>query len=193
VEKGRTKAARAARGRGGHTHETPHSFINELKQLLGLRPLPVEGGYYAETYRSAEQFGAGGTDRGPRSLSTAIYYLLTRDTCSRLHRLTSDEVYHFYLGDPVDLLLLSPDGTGRVVTLGPNLLKGMTLQTVVPRGTWQGSWLRRGGRYALMGTTMAPGFDSADCELGDRARLVRRYAAWASHIVRLTPAPGRRS
>jgi hypothetical protein len=187
VEKGGTKAARATRGRGGHTHETSHSFVNELKQLLGLRPLPVEGGYYAETYRSAEQFGAGGTDRGPRSLSTAIYYLLTRDTCSRLHRLTSDEVYHFYLGDPVDLLLLSPDGTGRVVTLGPNLLKGMTLQTVVPRGTWQGSWLRRGGRYALMGTTMAPGFDPADCEFADRRALVRQYPRFRAAICLRTP------
>jgi hypothetical protein len=157
-----------------------------LKQLLGLKPLPVEGGYYAESYRAAQVLGAEITGRGPRALSTAIFYLLTPETYSRLHRLASDEIYHFYCGDPVELLQLLPDGTGRVVTLGPNILKGMHLQAVVPRGTWQGSRLRRGGRYALMGTTMAPGFDPVDCEFGDRAKLRRGYPRWSAHIRRLT-------
>lgn len=157
-----------------------------LKQLLGLKPLPIEGGYYVESYRSAEVFESGSAGRGSRPLSTAIFYLLTPDTCSRLHRLASDEIYHFYLGDPVELLQLLPDGTGRVVTLGPNILKGMHLQAVVPRGTWQGSRLRRGGRYALMGTTMAPGFDAADCEFSDRRRLCELFPNWNSQITRLT-------
>ena len=154
---------------------------------LNLKPLPVEGGYFAESYRSKDLLGAGTIDRGPRALSTAIYYLLTRETSSRLHRLASDEVYHFYCGDPVELLQLLPDGTGRIVTLGPDLLKGMVVQTVVPRGAWQGSRLRRGGRFALMGTTMAPGFDPADCEFGDRAKLRQAYPRWSAPIRRLTP------
>ena len=163
-----------------------NQVAERLKKILELKPLPIEGGYYVETYRSDEKLEAGQTGRGPRALSTAIFYLLTPDTCSRLHRLKADEIYHFYLGDPVELLQLSPDGTGRVVTLGPNLLKGMAVQMVVPGGTWQGSRLRRGGRYALLGTTMAPGFDLADCEFGERATLMRTYPDWSRQIIRLT-------
>ena len=162
--------------------------MGEVKKLLGLKPLPVEGGYFAESYRSKDLLGAGAIDRGPRALSTAIYYLLTTDTCSRLHRLASDEIYHFYLGDPVELLQLLPDGTGRTITLGADMRKGMVVQAVVPRGTWQGSRLRRGGKFALMGTTMAPGFDPADCEFGDRGTLSQRYPKYRSAIRALTPA-----
>ncbi|MBI5853784.1 MAG: cupin domain-containing protein [Nitrospirae bacterium] len=146
--------------------------------LLGLKPLPLEGGYYTESYRSAEVIGpdVAGCRQGRRALSTAIFYLLTPDTCSRLHRLASDEIYHFYLGDPVELLQLLPDGTGRVVTLGPKVFDGMHLQAVVPRGLWQGARLRRGGRFALLGTTMAPGFDFSDCEMGDRQALLELIA-----------------
>lgn len=161
---------------------------DRLKRLLGLKPLPIEGGYYAESYRAAQVLGADFTGRGPRTLSTAIFYLLTPETCSRLHRLASDELYHFYLGDPVELLQLSPDGSGRVMTLGPNLMKGMAVQTLVPAGTWQGLRLRRGGRYALMGTTMAPGFDLADCECADRSTLLGQYPAFRAGILALTPA-----
>src|SRR5207245_2095434 len=97
-----------------------------------------------------------GTDRWA---GTAIYYLLTPDTFSALHRLPTDEVYHFYLGDPVEMLQLWPDGSGRVGTLGQDVRAGQLLQVIVPRGVWQGSRLRPGGAFALLGTTMAPGFD----------------------------------
>lgn len=160
-----------------------------LKKRLGLKPLPLEGGYYVESYRSSEMLAAGavsGCAHGARVLSTAIFYLLTPDTCSRMHRLSSDEVYHFYLGDPVELLQLMPDGTGRVVTLGPKVFEGMHLQAVVPRGVWQGARLRRGGRFALLGTTMAPGFEFADLEIGMRAQLCREYGQYRSRICSLT-------
>lgn len=161
-----------------------------LKKLLGLKPLLLEGGYYVESYRSAEAIGPdlAGNRQGPRALSTAIFYLLTPDTCSRLHRLSSDEVYHFYLGDPVELLQLLPGGIGRVVTLGQKVFEGMHLQTVVPRGLWQGARLRRGGRFALLGTTMAPGFDFSDCEMGDRQLLLQRYPDCRTTILSLTSA-----
>src|SRR5947207_10432471 len=115
---------------------------DELIALLDLRPLPLEGGYYRETYRSADVLPAPalpahyGTDK---SAGTAIYYLLTPDTFSALHRLPTDEVYHFYLGDAVEMLQLWPDGSGSVVTLGQDVRAGQLLQTVVPRGVWQGS------------------------------------------------------
>jgi predicted cupin superfamily sugar epimerase len=120
-----------------------------------------------------------------RSAGTAIYYLLTPDTFSALHRLSTDEIFHFYLGDPVEMLHLLPDGSGRVVLLGNDLYVGDRPQIVVPGGTWQGSRLVSGGRFALMGTTMAPGFDFEDYEHGDGNALTERYPAFAEHIARL--------
>src|SRR5262249_42167355 len=108
----------------------------EIIAALDLRPLPREGGYYRETYRSAKKWAD-----GQRNLSTAIYYLLTPDTYSALHRLPCDEIFHFYAGDSVLMLQLWPDGTGRIVTLGPDLAAGRQPQLLVPAGVWQGSWL----------------------------------------------------
>jgi predicted cupin superfamily sugar epimerase len=167
---------------------------DELIRLLQLGPLPREGGWYRETHRSSLQLPAsalGPRYRAARSAGTAIYYLLTPDTCSALHRLPADEVFHFYLGDPVEMLQLGPqpeDG-GRVVTLGSNVLAGQKVQTVVPAGVWQGSILREGGAFALMGTTMAPGFDFADYEAADRATLAAAFPAFAALIARLCPEP----
>lgn len=161
----------------------------KIKELLGLRPLDREGGFFAETYRSAERLPPGSLhpeSSGERSLATAIYYMLTPDSCSRLHRLRSDEIYHFYLGDPVELLQLGPDGQGKVVRLGSDLLGGVCPQVVVPRGIWQGSRLFAGGRFALLGTTMAWGFDVADFESGDRQFLMQAYPAFAELIKTLT-------
>jgi predicted cupin superfamily sugar epimerase len=113
-----------------------------------------------------------------------MYYLLTPDTFSALHRLPTDEVFHFYLGDPVEMLQLYSDGSGRVVTLGPDLGAGQQLQAIVPRGVWQGSTLRAGGAWALLGTTVAPGFDFEDYEAGLEP-LAEQYPAFAERIRRL--------
>ena len=161
----------------------------ELKAMLGLEPLPAEGGYYAETYRSplylpADALPAAYT--GTRHASTAIYYLLTPDTFSALHRLPGDEVYHFYLGDPIDLVELHADGRATTTRLGPDLRAGQRVQHVVAGGTWQGSRLARGGAWALLGTTMAPGFDFADFEPADADALARQYPAYAEWIDALT-------
>ena len=155
-------------------------------QQLGLAPLPGEGGYYAETYRSIEAWT--GQPDGPRWLSTAIYYLLTDDpdSFSAMHRLKGVEVYHFYLGDPVEMLLLDPSGGARQLILGQDLAAGQRVQFAVPGGTWQGSRLLPGGRFALMGTTMAPGFDPRDNEFGHPGHLARLYPAWSAQIRGLT-------
>ena len=163
--------------------------VEYLMQHLALRPLPEEGGYYAETYRAAVELSGDCLPpayTGRRIAGTAIYYLLTPDTFSALHRLTGDEIYHFYLGDPVDLLLLHPDGRGETVALGQDLEAGMHLQTVAPGGVWQGSRLRDGGRFALLGTTMAPGFAFEDFELAAREKLLEKYPAFAEEIRTLT-------
>ena len=103
-----------------------------------------------------------------------------------MHRLQSDEIFHFYLGDPVEMLQLSPDGTGQTVVLGSDLRVGMQPQVVVPRGVWQGSRLVAGGKFALLGCTVAPGFDFADYEHGRRTDLIRLYPQFREKIVALT-------
>lgn len=157
---------------------------------LGLQPLEFEGGWYAETWRSADTLPADALPArygAARAAGTAIYYLLTPDTVSRLHRLTTDEIFHFYAGDPVEMLQLHPGGRGEVETLGADVLNGEKPQVVVPRGTWQGCRLRQGGRYALLGCTVAPGFEVADFVAGARAELVAGWPAWRAEIERLTP------
>lgn len=159
----------------------------ELIELLQLKPLPDEGGYFVETYRSSEQCLVL-PDRyvGTRNFSTAIYYLLTVDTVSRFHRLKSDEVWHFYAGDSVELVLLQPDGSGRVVRLGQKIMQHETSQAIVPHGTWQGARLMPGGKWALLGCTVSPGFEFADFELGSAVTLLRAYPSWHEWISRLS-------
>jgi predicted cupin superfamily sugar epimerase len=163
--------------------------VEALRALLGLTPHPVEGGYFVETYRSAERLpGAALPSRyaGARALGTAIYYLLTPETFSAMHRLASDEIFHFYVGDPVEMLQLWPDGSHRVVVIGPDLEAGERPQVIVPRGIWQGARLRPGGRLALLGTTVAPGFDYADYETGRRADLLASHPGAQALITALT-------
>jgi uncharacterized protein len=161
----------------------------EVRKLLKLEPLSREGGLFAEVYRSAHRLPKEALSKcfsGERSLSTAIYYMLTPETFSAMHRLKGDEVYHFYLGDPVEMLKLKPDGSAEALLLGQNIATGMRVQQVVCGGTWQGARLAPGGTFALMGTTMAPGFDPADFELGDRENLAAVYPAYAPLIAMLT-------
>jgi hypothetical protein len=122
----------------------------------------------------------------PRHARTAIYYLLTNETFSAMHRLRGDEIFHFYLGDPVEMLHLHPDGSGATITLGPALHEGMHPQVVVPAGVWQGARMTGQGRWALLGCTVAPGFEFEDFELGKREALVRAYPGFAEMIRSLT-------
>jgi hypothetical protein len=162
---------------------------DDVIRLLNLAPHPCEGGFFRETYRSRAALPAaavGPEYAGPRSAGTAIYYLLTPNTFSEMHRLVGDEVFHFYLGDPVEMLQLPPDGPGRVVVLGSDLAAGQTPQTVVPAGVWQGSRLAAGGKFALLGCTVAPGFDYADYRAGRRAELTAARPQFAEMIAALT-------
>lgn len=163
----------------------------QLIEYLGLEPLTIEGGLFRQTYVAAESIAADALPqryRGPRTFGGAIYYLLTSDpdSFSALHRLETDEIYHFYLGDPVEMLLLHPDARGERVVLGTDILGGQQVQFVVPRDVWQGSRVLAGGSFALMGTTMAPGFDLADWAEGKRDSLLRQYPEHAELIRALT-------
>jgi uncharacterized protein len=161
----------------------------QVIRLLGLEPHTSEGGFFREFYRSEEKVTAEALgERYPtaRNLSTAIYYLLTPEEFSAMHRLRSDEVFHYYLGDPVTLLLLYPDGHGETKTLGQDITTGQLPQALVPRSTWQGLCLNPGGKFALLGTTVAPGFDQEDFELGKRENLSGQYPEFSLLIKKLT-------
>lgn len=140
-----------------------HPDARALVDALGLVPHP-EGGFYRETFRAPLEVA---TARGVRSASTAIYYLLPAATTSARHRVTSDEVWHHYLGDPVELVLEHPDHRLERLVLGPDVLAGQRPQAVVPAGAWQ-SARTLGERHALCGCTVAPGFDFADFEMAPR-------------------------
>ena len=150
-----------------------------LIKTLNLEPLPQEGGYFRQTFVADEAVAADGLPtryETARSLCTAIYFLLSTDACSAMHRLDTD-VYHFYAGDPLELLLLHPSGQSELVTLGIDFAAGQRPQFVAPRGSWQGSRSQAGGThgFTLVGTTMAPAFDWAGFELGDEAALVTQF------------------
>jgi predicted cupin superfamily sugar epimerase len=161
----------------------------EIIERLKLEPLTIEGGYFRETYRSELLVPSDLLPRlrdGNRHLASAIFYLLTPQSFSGMHRLPGDEIFHFYLGDPVEMLQLHPDGTGEVIRIGDDIAADMRPQVLVPGGSWQGSRLLHGGRFALMGTTMAPGFDPVDYTAGTRAELRAEYPAYAELIAALT-------
>ena len=157
--------------------------LDQIKTILHLEPHPKEGGFFAETYRCATEVT---TENGQRSLHTAIYYLLTPESFSEMHRLPGDEMFHFYLGDPVETLQLHPDGTSDIIALGQDIAHGMKLQHVVSGGVWQGSRLKPGGRYALLGTTMSPGFAYEDYVSGEAAALISQWPERAAMIRELS-------
>jgi predicted cupin superfamily sugar epimerase len=168
---------------------TPPESITatEIRQLLRLEPHPVEGGWFRRTYTAPATVAverSGGTTE--RAMGSAIYYLLEPGTFSEMHRLASDELFHFYLGDPVEMLQLWPDGSTRVLVLGPDLKVGQHVQTLVPAGVWQGTQLLSDGKVALLGCSVVPGFDFADYESGSYADLADRWPAEAERIQALT-------
>jgi predicted cupin superfamily sugar epimerase len=169
----------------------PTLTAQQIIVRLRLVPLTIEGGYFRETYRAPLSIPAGALPAefsysGDRNVSTSIYYLLTPETFSAIHRVKSDEIFHFYAGDAVEMLQLWPDGSGRIVIISNDLVAGHEPQHSVPAGVWQGCRLKPGGAWALMGCTVAPGFDYADFELGDRRELTKVYPSHAETIASLT-------
>ena len=165
--------------------------IDDLIRHFSLEALPVEGGIFTQTYKSPEVIPHAALParyKSDKPLGTAILFLFTpeADSFSAMHRLPRDEIYHFYLGDPIDLLLLHPDGRSETVALGQDILHGQYVQYVVQHGTWMGSRMRAGGRFALMGTTMAPGFTHDDFEGATRDALIAQYPHDAERITQLT-------
>jgi predicted cupin superfamily sugar epimerase len=163
----------------------PDSEINLLVEKLQLIPHP-EGGWYRETYRSPGTFS--GTDEFPegRAFCTAIYFLITHNNFSSLHRIKSDEIWHFYAGDPLEVVEINKNGQLIHSVLGNSISKGQNFQCTVPAGSWFGSRLIPGGKYALAGCTVSPGFDFRDFELASRMQLISEYPLHQKIITELT-------
>ena len=155
---------------------------------LQLEPHP-EGGYFRQTYRSemviaSEALPAG--FGGARAASTAIYFLLERENFSAFHRLRSDEVWHFYAGDPLIVHVIEPEGKYSSILLGRDPEAGQVLQDVVRAGCWFASHVADWKSFAVVGCTVAPGFDFEDFKMGKREELVARYPQHRDLIRRLT-------
>jgi uncharacterized protein len=162
---------------------------DEIKKVLNLEPHPCEGGWFRQTWRSEETIPRvvlPARYPSARVSGTCIYYLLEPGTFSEMHRLASDEIFHFYFGDPVEMLQLLPDGSGQTVILGSDLARGQNPQLIVPKNVWQGSRLLPGAKVALLGCTVSPGFDYADYETGRREDLTRDYPQFVGLIELLT-------
>lgn len=158
-----------------------HPDTKRVVETLGLTPHP-EGGFYKEVSRGALRLDL---PRGPRAAHTAIYFLLPSGAFSALHRVSSDEVWHHYDGDPLSLHLLDDAGVHAEVVLGRDLACGERPLHVVPAGVWQAA-APLGERHSLCGCTVAPGFDFADFEMPPRKELLSRFPAHAALVSRLT-------
>ncbi|MCF7952747.1 MAG: cupin domain-containing protein [Spirochaetales bacterium] len=145
--------------------------LEQVKKILGLEPLEGEGGYFHRIYTGEA------SPVGEELPSTSIYYVITPDSFSTLHKLKHDEIWYFCMGDPSEQLLLHPDGRSAVLTMGTDLLQGQQLSSIVPAGVWQGTRLLPGGNYAVFGVTMPNGYSAEIYEQGDQAVLAEQYPA----------------
>lgn len=170
----------------------PTGEAAKLIERLQMQKIPEEGAWFALTYRSDDVLPANSIERYkavPHVAGSAIHGLVTRDDFSAMHVLQTDEIWHYYAGSPLELLLLHPDGRGEVVVLGPDVLMGQRPQVVVPRGVWQGAQpLGDGDAYTLFGCTLAPGFEYGDFAIGYRDELQKSYPAFKAQIASLTRA-----
>ena len=147
---------------------------SDIIDLLGLEPLPDEGGHFTETWRDEN--------------SSAIYYVVRSGDFSAMHRVDAAELWHHYAGAAVEMLLLHPDGSVEAPVLGEDLVGGQRPCVAVPAGTWMGAATT--GEWSLMGTTMAPPYHQDGFELGDLEELTAQYPTAAETIARLVRPPG---
>jgi predicted cupin superfamily sugar epimerase len=159
-----------------------HPEVKSLIERYKLEPLPVEGTLFTSTYRSKQEFDSG------KPCGTAIIALYCNEprSASIFHKLPADEIWHFYAGDPLRLVLLYPDGSSKDVIMGNDPLKGQHVQFVIPAGVWQAGHMVEGGKYSLFGCTMAPGFTGDMFEGGTREVLMNIYPEKADDINKLS-------
>jgi predicted cupin superfamily sugar epimerase len=158
-----------------------HPDTKAIIEHYNLQPLPVEGTLFTSTYRSLANLPNG----DPVGTGMIGLYADEPKSFSCFHKLPSDEIWHFYGGDPLKLVLLFPDGSSEDIILGDKVLGGQHVQYVIPRGVWQAGYMMPGGHYSLFGCTVAPGFTSKGFEAGVAEELLKKYPDRAEDIIRL--------
>lgn len=164
-------------------------MMQELIRSLGLVPLPHEGGFYAEVYRSGERIAEAGLPArfsGDRALCTDIYYMLPGDGRSLLHRIKGEEIWHFLMGDPFTLVEIWQDGSVKKTVIGSDLRSGQKLIYAVKPGAWFGCYPHDGNEYSLVSCTVVPGFEFKDFEIARRDELLRLFPHAKEEVLRLT-------
>jgi hypothetical protein len=157
-------------------------------ESLNLEKHP-EGGYFKEVYRDQGQIPATGLPEkfdGPRSFSTAIYFLLPGEEISAFHRIKSDEIWHFYSGSAIRIHIIDPDGSYSTLLVGKHLGNNEAFQQVVSAGCWFAAECTDPVSYSLAGCTVAPGFDFNDFELAEQKTLVALFPQHQTIIERFT-------
>ena len=165
----------------------PKNSIEQLIRKLDLQPHP-EGGYFKETYRSEGQIHEDSLEpgyEGARNYSTCIYFLLTSESFSALHRINQDEIWHFYDGSPIRLHVISPAGQYAEHLVGRDLSKGEVPQFVVPGGSWFAAEVKEEDAFSLAGCTVSPGFDFRDFEMASGQELTSKFPELEKIIARL--------
>jgi predicted cupin superfamily sugar epimerase len=165
-----------------HHNYNSQDIINKL----GLVPLPEEGGYYLESFRSKRLVQS--KELGVRSECTCIYYLITDYSFSALHLVDQDEIFHFYAGSPAEMFQFDLDGKSQIITIGNDIFNDETPQVIVPHGTWQGTKLKdpKPGAWALLGCTVSPGFEIENFHIKSRAELVSEFPQLETNIIKYT-------
>ncbi len=164
--------------------------IDDLIKQFNLKPHP-EGGYFAEIYKSSELIDSKSLPKryeGNRSFSTSIYFLIPEGKKSSLHRLKSDEIWHFYLGGPLTLVEIYPDGKVKEVVIGQDIKSGQKLQYVIKAGNWFGAYPNFESKFSFIGCTVAPGFEFNDFEMGNRDQLIKQFPK-AQKIIEVLASP----
>lgn len=164
------------------------SKVTKIVKKLGLQPHP-EGGYFKETYRSTGSIPAvvlGTSFASERNYSTCIYFLLTSDTFSAFHKINQDEIWHFYDGSTIELHSIAESGELSSVLIGKDFSKGEVPQYIVPAGEYFAAKVLGENSYALVGCTVAPGFDFADFHLAKRDALAKQFPQHKSLIENFT-------
>lgn len=162
--------------------------VDTFVKALNLLPHP-EGGYYKETYRSEGKITHTCLSRdfeGDRNMATGIYFLIEKGNFSALHKIKSDETWHFYYGDALEVIEINEQGELTITQIGSNILKGETFQYTVKANTWFGSRVRENGLFSLVGCTVYPGFDFNDFELAKREELIKLFPNHQNIITELT-------
>ena len=162
--------------------KTYHDVIKKL----GLVPLPEEGGFYRETFRSSRFVQS--DVLGKKSECTAIYYLITENSFSALHAVDQDEIFHFYAGSSVEMFQIMPDKKSNLVTLGSDIFNEEQPQVIVPHGVWQGTKLKhpKEGDWALLGCTVAPGFELENFHILNRSELIKKFPEYKEKVTEFT-------